>query len=104
MTGTEQIAENAPLSTMPRSFSLKGGLGIADASRLHASLVALLDEGGDVTVACDEAEHVDASVLQILLALKEALRQEGRTLQFAGLPPAMESFWRLTGVGAILLS
>lgn len=68
-----------------------------DAEQLQESALALLANGGDVTVVCEETDCVDASILQILIALKSSLRQEGRALRFTDVSNSLASTWRLAG-------
>lgn len=76
---------------------LKETMRITDAERLHESALALMANSGDVTVDCEETDGVDASILQILVALKNSLQQEGRALRFTDVSNSLASTWRLAG-------
>lgn len=86
----------------PAVFSLTGTVRITEAEQLHESALALLLNSGEVTVSCEGAEFVDASILQVLLALKESMWQQGRTLRFQDVPSSVASFWRLAGFDSTL--
>ena len=53
------------------------------AEELRAAALAASIQGMDVTLDCAGIDHLDASALQILLALDSELRNRGRKLQLA---------------------
>jgi anti-anti-sigma factor len=65
-------------------LELRGDVNVFLASQLHEEAVRLAESGQDVLVDCEQVESVDASALQILVALQEALAAHGRTVQFRG--------------------
>lgn len=100
-TSHDPAAATSLFPQVPASFLLKGTVRITDAEQLHES-VQMLANSSDVTVACDETDFVDASILQVLLALKESLRQHGHVLLFKNVPSSLASSWRLAGFDSTL--
>jgi len=100
-TNHDQAAATSLFPNGPASFSLKGTMRITDAEQLHES-VQMLANSSDVTVVCDETDFVDASIVQVLLALKESLRQHGHVLLFKNVPSSLASSWRLAGFDSTL--
>lgn len=78
-------------------FLLKHATRITDAEQLHESALSLVQIVGDVTVDCEDTDWVDASILQILIALKSSLRNEGRALRFTNVSSSLASTWGLAG-------
>ncbi len=70
--------------------------------QLWTSALAIAREGGDVNVPLDGLEHLDASALQILLALAAELRRTGHNLELAGPQAALERWFEIAGAAALL--
>jgi anti-anti-sigma factor len=85
-------------------ITLRGHVNVGAAAGLHRAALRLLEAGGDVAVDCQHADHLDAAVLQLLCALKEELRAQGRNFLLTGAPPSMQSFIRLAGLADALLA
>lgn len=103
MTSSHDRTSVTPTSDQsPQTLFLKETMRIADAERLHESALALLANGGDVTVACVETECVDTSILQVLVALKSSLRQESRALRLTDVSNSLASTWRQAGFDSTL--
>lgn len=64
---------------------------------LHASAVAAASTGNDVTLNLDRIDHLDASALQILLALHADLNRRGRSLELAKASPHLRKWFEFAG-------
>jgi anti-anti-sigma regulatory factor len=62
----------------------------------EAALVAM-ESGSDVTLNLDRIDHLDASALQIMLALGEEQKQRGRNLQLANASPHLRQWFEFAG-------
>lgn len=80
-------------------LDLAGRVTAADAARLHAAARAAAARGGDVRVGFARAEHVDASAVQIVLALGRDLAGRGKRCDVADVPAAVGEVFRLAGLG-----
>ena len=85
-----------------RGLVLCGSVSIFSGSQLHQAAVQILQGGEDAAVCCDQVEHIDTSALQIILSLKQALRQRGRSLHLVGLPAALGEGLAFSGLGDAL--
>jgi hypothetical protein len=61
---------------------------------------------GDVNIYCagllhESADYLDTSALQILLALRQGLLAQGRSLRMTGVSAGMESLLGLAGVPSV---
>lgn len=65
---------------------LAGEIGIALAGELRNACVEASDLPADVALDWGELVHVDAAALQVLIALRDRLHEQGRRLT-AGPPP-----------------
>lgn len=81
-----------------RHLHLAGTVGVFLAEELLAAARALAVEGRDVVVRCERLEHLDASAMQTLLALRARLVAAGRVLLLADLPEAVARYLRLAGL------
>lgn len=77
---------------------LSGEVNIFAASQLHQEAVHLVESGQNVRVCCEHVASFDASALQVLVALSEALASQGRVLQFTGVPAELLDTFRLAGL------
>jgi len=81
---------------------LNGIVDIFEAVELHAAARAALEDAQAATVRLDleKVERMDASAVQILIALGSALAAQGRTLGPTKIAPAPESL--LARIGIVL--
>jgi anti-anti-sigma factor len=82
---------------------LRGQMNLCTAAELHREALACLARRADVTVDCAQAEHLDTAALQVLLALKEALREAGKLLRLTGACESIQNYLRLAGLADALL-
>jgi len=78
---------------------LEGIVDVFEARELHALALAAVDAGGEVTVRMEMVERLDSSAIQILLALGQTLKAEGRSYRLEGMSSAIQESWRLLGLG-----
>ena len=64
---------------------------------LREVALAALEAGGDVAVNLDRIDHLDASALQILLALSVEQKRRGKDLQLAHASPALQKWFEFAG-------
>jgi anti-anti-sigma factor len=55
-------------------------------------------EGADVTIDLHEVHHLDASALQVLLALDTEQKKQGRSLQLMDVSPQLRRWMEFAGV------
>ena len=77
---------------------LHGNVSAVSAERLHQTALEAVALGTDVTADFAATEELDASALQILFALRRALRTRGRDLRLAGSSPLLNESLRLAGL------
>lgn len=58
--------------TRPSRIALKGDVGIASASELHAALMELADADVTVNVDCKDATHLDGAICQLLMVAQRS--------------------------------
>jgi anti-anti-sigma regulatory factor len=95
-----EIAPVDPPSS-PRSASVlvvAGTPGFGDARALHAAAREAAASGGDVVVDCADAGHLNAAVLQILVALARHVRGRGDHFSLSNAPPPVDDVLRLTAL------
>ncbi len=68
------------------------------AEELREAVLAALDQGKDMTLDLDRVDHLDASALQILLALDAEQKKRGRNLQLANASPHLQQWFEFAGV------
>jgi anti-anti-sigma regulatory factor len=69
---------------------------------LHESAIEAWRQGMDVKVSLESLEHLDASALQILIALAASLQRDAHRLELANPPAALERWFSLAGATALL--
>ena len=69
---------------------------------LQEAAIAAWRKGTDVKVSLESVEHLDASALQILIALAASLQRDSHKLELIDPPAALERWFRLTGATAWL--
>ena len=70
------------------------------AEELWEAAKAALNEGKDVTFNLDKIDHLDASALQILLALDAEQKKNGRHLQLVKASPNLRHWFEYSGAAA----
>ena len=81
-------SQSLNVGTMPdgrQELKLVGEINVFLAADLQRAAVQLAGQGGDAVVNCQQAQSLDFAALQILVALADALRAQGRTCQVAEL-------------------
>jgi anti-anti-sigma regulatory factor len=95
-----------PIAIEPRASGsalvLRGRVTVEHARLLHERAVELRLAAGPVAVDCADVERLDASALQVLLALRVALLAAGRHLVLEHVPAALDATLRLAGAEALL--
>jgi anti-anti-sigma factor len=85
-----------------RCLCLEGVVNAPLARRLKEEALAALGGSGTVTLDVSRAEYLDATALQVLLALDTALATRGRSLRVVAMAPSLEDTLRVVGLaGAI---
>ncbi len=67
------------------------------AEELHASAVAAASSGKNVTLNLDRIDYLDASALQILLALDIDLKKRGHSMKLAKVSPHLRQWFDFAG-------
>ena len=67
------------------------------AHELREAALNALETGHDVTVNLDKVDHLDASALQILLALDAEQKRQGRHLELANASPHLRQWFEYAG-------
>jgi anti-anti-sigma regulatory factor len=67
------------------------------AEELCAAALAAVEAGNDLTINLDRIEHLDASALQILLALDAEQKKRGRGLELADASPHLRQWFDYAG-------
>ena len=86
----------------PLALVLRGDVNIYCAGVLHELADTLLQEQEDVVVSCEELAHLDASALQILLALRQGLQARGSSVRLTGVSAELDILLQLAGVKNVL--
>lgn len=68
------------------------------AEELREAALAALSRGKDVILNLDRVDHLDASALQILLALHAALKMRGQNLLLLKASPRLRKWFEFAGV------
>ncbi|HEX3313954.1 MAG TPA: STAS domain-containing protein [Gemmataceae bacterium] len=77
---------------------LHGNVSAGSAERLHQTALEAVALGTDVTADLAAVEELDASALQILIALRRTLGTRGRELRLAGASSPLNESLRLAGL------
>ena len=67
------------------------------AEELRETALAALEEGKDVVLDLDRVGHLDASALQIMMALDAEQKKRGRSLQLAKVSPHLRQWLGFAG-------
>ena len=62
------------------TVTLSGSLGLKDAARLRAELLAAFESAGAVTLDCSDLAEADVAVVQLLVAAKKTANASGVAL------------------------
>jgi anti-anti-sigma factor len=65
---------------------------------LRTAAQEAVTEGANVALNLDKVDHLDASALQILLALDIAQKKQGRNLQLTNASPQLRQWFEFAGV------
>jgi ABC-type transporter Mla MlaB component len=96
-TETVRITQRGDAATL----YLSGSVGVAAAETLvEAARVAA--DSATVEVRLHEAEHLDASAMQILLALRDRLERGGHVLRVTGASDGIRGYAKVAGLEALL--
>jgi ABC-type transporter Mla MlaB component len=79
-------------------LELEGALSVGVACAVKEAACQRLRGAGDVAVSCARLEQIDASAVQILLALKRELAEDGRALALQEVPPGLRPVFALAGL------
>lgn len=77
---------------------LNESLTVADACGLHAALIEVLGEEGDVAIDCANLNSIDASILQLLIALHVGLTKQERVLCLLNCSPELTARFQQVGL------
>jgi anti-anti-sigma regulatory factor len=81
---------------------LEGAVDIFFAVDLRQAALEVLQAGEDIIVCCEKLERLDTSALQILLALKKELEQNGRKIEWPDVPTGPAALAALAGLSGHL--
>jgi len=84
------------------AIRLTGEIGPTHAAELHRMAVQLAEQDQNVVVDCEPLESLDLSSLQILIALRESLASQNKTMRFAELSAEVSEMISLAGLRASL--
>ncbi len=73
------------------------------AEELSEAAQAVLGQGKDVTLNLDKVDHLDASALQILLALDAEQKKRGRHLQLVNASANLRHWFEYSGAAGHFL-
>lgn len=88
----------SPPQNGQQRLTIQGTLNVFSAGQFFEAARTLSDPGAETVVVCDDADYLDASALQILLALKLDLQEKGQRLRLTGVKPEMKQLIRLAGL------
>ena len=90
--------------TSPGRFAARGALSFANAKRARSEGLHALrtSSARDLEVDCAGISHSDSAGLAVLLDWMAIMKQDGRPLCFANLPPGLLAVARISGVEEML--
>jgi anti-anti-sigma factor len=94
---TPSAAPPVKEETELRSIAVERSGDWMPAEELRESVLAALSQGNDVTLNLDKIYHLDASALQILLALDAELTKRGKNLLLAKVSPHLLKWFEFAG-------
>ncbi len=89
---------DAPCATL----CLSGQWGLENAAEFHRAAVELLASGKDIKLDWSAAVQIDASILQIVLALRQDLTATGRSFSVTAPNPDVADYLGIAGFSSIL--
>jgi anti-anti-sigma regulatory factor len=95
-----QVSEHADSVLL----DLRGTIDVFVAADLYTTAKQLVALGKDVTISCTRTEGLDASAVQILLALQTELHIQGKRLTVTDVPPAIKKWITHGGLAHVVLS
>ena len=102
--GAVTAASFEVVTTAPGRFALRGALTFANARRARSEGLHALrtSSARDLEMDCAGITHSDSAGLAVLLDWMAIMKQEGRPLCFAHLPPGLLAVARISGVEELL--
>ncbi len=98
--------DHSPIKVKKRDEGLElvlsGRVDIFFAEELHAAARMLEDDSGPVHITCTDAEHMDTAALQILVALKRSIDEQGRKWNLSGMGDELLETIHLSGAASAL--
>lgn len=82
-----------------RVLCLQGVVGVAQAKLLHACALELATPGPAVVIHAEHVRHLDCAAVQVLLALRDALKRLGVDFTCATLPASVTETLAIAGLG-----
>jgi anti-anti-sigma factor len=82
------------------TLHLRGSVDVRSAADLHRAALALSEGDGDLRVCLTQASRLDASALQILIALADVLSRQGRDLRIVEVPESLAALLPWAGLRA----
>ena len=82
---------------------LRGAIDVSIAKQFRQIALQLAERGKDSEIGCEEVERLDSSAIQILLTLKEELKEKGKHLVLGGVPKTVANQLHLAGLAGFLL-
>ena len=79
---------------------LSGTVDISGVDRLHAAACEAAKRGGSGAVDLRHVDSLDASAVQVLLCLRQAIADAGGTMHVENTPPRISELWERTGITA----
>ena len=76
----------------------EGKLSIQQAADVQATLESALVAQGPVQINVADVEHIDTAALQLLVAFRNSLREQGRELAWSDVPETLREFSSLLGL------
>ena len=87
----------------PLRLVLSGVIDINCVRDLHRRLSDAAISAAGVALDCRAVERLDGSALQVILALKEEVLRQGRTLEIAGASGSLYRYFATAGVASHLV-
>jgi anti-anti-sigma regulatory factor len=97
--GTTDSQPAAPEAV--NTLLLEGVVTVAAAVQLRDAAFHCANASQDVTVECAQLEHVDASVVQILISLKRELDALGYEFRMRSVPPSIVRLLAISGLSML---
>jgi len=94
--------DTQPRASEPNVLRIEGVADITRAARLLETARERAAAPGDVVVDCSAVERLDASAVQVLLALKKKLAESGRSMTIQAIPERACGLLFATGAGQAL--